>query len=43
MSAPAARVLFHILDLDRLSCHALRQSGGHEPIEIPVENISRAG
>src|SRR5690348_5032289 len=40
-SAASAAALFHILDLDRFAGHALRQSRGHEPVEIPVEDVAR--
>src|SRR5688572_13372637 len=33
--------LLHILDLDPLAGDALRQSGGHEPVEVAVEHVTR--
>src|SRR5438874_699341 len=41
--AAAAAALLHILDLDRFAGHPLRQSGGHEPVEIAVEHVAGAG
>src|SRR3954468_21311212 len=42
-AATAAAVLLHILNLDRLSGRSLRQRGGHEPVEVAVKDIGRAG
>src|SRR5438105_4981434 len=42
-TAAAAAALLHILNLDRFAGHALRQSGGHEPVEIAVEHVAWAG
>src|SRR5207237_3834047 len=42
-SAAAATGLLHILDLDRFPGHPLRQSRGHEPVEIAVEHVAGAG
>src|SRR3982750_2667164 len=36
----AAPHLLHIFDLDRLAGHALRQSRGHEAVEIAVEHVA---
>src|SRR3990170_3373827 len=36
-------ILFDILDLDPLAGDALRQSRGHEPVEIAVEHVERRG
>src|SRR5215213_6390080 len=38
-SAATRPALLHILDLDPLAGHPLRQSGGHEPVEIAVEHV----
>ena len=33
----------HIFDLDLLAGDALRQSGGHEAVEVAVEHVGRRG
>src|SRR6266542_5667 len=35
--------LLDILDLDGFAGHALRQSRGHEPVQIAVEHVARGG
>src|SRR4051794_12116470 len=42
-TAAAAAVLFHILNLDRFAGHSLRERGSHEPVEVAVKDIGRAG
>ena len=37
------RLLLHIFDLDLLAGHALRQGGGHEAVEVAVEDIAGGG
>src|SRR6185369_17803884 len=39
-AAARAAALLHILDLDRLAGHALRQRRGHEPVEIAVQHVA---
>src|SRR3954462_2818636 len=41
--APSASALFDILDLNRFARNALRQSRGHESVEVTVEHITGAG
>src|SRR5690606_33473566 len=39
--ALATICLVHILNFDLLASDALRQGGGHEPVEVAVEDIGR--
>ena len=41
-AAQRRAALLHIFDLDRLASDPLRQSGGHESIEIAIEHVGRA-
>src|SRR5687767_2452442 len=42
-SAASAAALFDILDFHALAGHALRQGGGHEPVEVAIKDVSGAG
>src|SRR5687767_12302885 len=41
--AARACILVDVLDIDLLARHALRQGGGHEAVEVAVENVTRRG